>query len=167
MYVLQLASQRGWKVLTTCSSHNTDFVRSMGATTVVDYKTGDLTQAVQDFDAAAIIDCVDGTSCIGLAQRYVTIVGDKIGRDSMGGAAIYLWHPKMVMRTLLGRMGLGRSYDCVNFQSRKDWLEETLGLDRSKIVIDSTWEFDQVKEAFAKLNTGRARGKVVVKVCLN
>lgn len=28
-------------------------------------------------------------------------------------------------------------------------------------------EFDQFKEAFAKLNTGRAREKVVVKVCLD
>ncbi|KAH0173286.1 NAD(P)-binding protein, partial [Aureobasidium melanogenum] len=166
MYALQLASQRGWKVLTTCSSRNTEFVKSMGATSVVDYKTGDVAQAVRDFGPAAIIDCVGGTSCIGLAKRYVTIVGDKTGRDSVGGAAIYLWNPKMVIRTLLGKMGLGESYDCLNFEFRKEWLEETLNFDRSKIVVDSIWGFDQVREAFAKLNTGRARGKVVVKVCL-
>ncbi|KAG9694891.1 NAD(P)-binding protein, partial [Aureobasidium melanogenum] len=166
MYVLRLASQRGREVLTTCSSRNTEFVKSMGATSVVDYNMDDVAQAVRDFAPAAIIDCVGGTSCIGLAKRYVTIVGDKTGRDSMGGAAIYLWNPKMVIRTLLGKMNLGASYDCVNLEFRKEWLEETLNLDRNKIIIDSTWNFDQVKEAFAKLNTGRARGKVVVKVCL-
>jgi len=165
MFVLQLASKRGWEVRTTCSSRNTDFAKSMGATSVVDYNTEDVAQAVRQFNQAAIIDCVGGTSCIGLAKRYVTIVGDKTGRDSMGGAAIYLWNPKMVIRTVLGKVGLGRSYDCVNLEFCKEWLEETLSLDRSKIILDSTWEFDQVVEAFVKLNSGRARGIVVVKVC--
>jgi NADPH:quinone reductase-like Zn-dependent oxidoreductase len=164
MFVLQLASKRGWEVLTTCSSRNTDFVKLIGATSVIDYNTNDVAQAVQQFNPAAIIDCVGGTSCIGLAKRYVTIVGDKTGRDSMGGAAIYLWNPRMVIRTILGRVGIGKSYDCVNLEFRKEWLEETLSLDRSKIIIDSTWEFDQVVEAFAKLNSGRARGKVIIKV---
>lgn len=136
----------------------------MGAKTVVDYNTQNVPQAVQEFQPAAIIDCVGGTSCLGLADRYVTIVGDKTGRESMGGAAIYFWNPQMVARMLLGRAGLGKSYDCVNLEFRKDWLEETLSLDKEKIIIDSTWEFEQVKEAFEKLNTGRARGKVIVNV---
>lgn len=165
MFVLQLASKRGWEVLTTCSSRNTDFVKSMGASSVVDYNTEDVAQAVQLFSPAAIIDCVGGTSCIGLSKRYVTIVGDKTGRDSMGGAAIYLWNPRMIFRRTLGKVGLGKSYDCVNLEFRKEWLEETLSLDRNKIILDSTWEFDQVVEAFKKLHSGRARGKVIVKVC--
>ncbi|KAI5209101.1 GroES-like protein [Aureobasidium subglaciale] len=164
MYVLHLARERGWEVLTTCSSRNIDFVKSMGAKHVVDYNTDNVPHAVREYEPAAIIDCVGGTSCVGLAKRYVTIVGDKTGRDSMGGAATYLWNPKMTIRTLVGRLGLGKSYECVNLAFRKDWLEETLNLDRSKIIIDSKWEFDQVKDAFAKLNTGRARGKVVVMV---
>ncbi|THX61024.1 GroES-like protein [Aureobasidium pullulans] len=164
MYVLQLAAQRGWEVLSTCSSRNAEFGKSMGATRVVDYNTSDVPQAVGEFEPSAIIDCVGGTSCIGLANRYVTIVGDKTGRDSMGGAAIYLWNPQMVMRTLLGKIGVGKSYACVNLKFQKEWLEETLSLDREKIIIDSTWEFDQAKEAFAKLNTGRATGKVIVRV---
>ncbi|OBW66640.1 MAG: FAD/NAD(P)-binding domain-containing protein [Aureobasidium pullulans] len=164
MYVLQLAAQRGWEVLSTCSSRNAEFVKSMGATRVVDYNTSDVTQAVGEFEPSAIIDCVGGTSCIGLANRYVTIVGDKTGRDSMGGAATYLWNPQMVVRTLLGKIGVGKSYACVNLKFQKEWLEETLSLDREKIIIDSTWEFDQAKEAFAKLNTGRATGKVIVRV---
>ncbi|THX40860.1 GroES-like protein [Aureobasidium pullulans] len=164
MYVLQLAAQRGWEVLSTCSSRNAEFVKSMGATRIVDYNTSDVPQAVGEFEPSAIIDCVGGTSCIGLANRYVTIVGDKTGRDSMGGAATYLWNPQMVVRTLLGKIGVGKSYACVNLKFQKEWLEETLSLDREKIIIDSTWEFDQAKEAFAKLNTGRATGKVIVRV---
>ncbi|THX24494.1 GroES-like protein [Aureobasidium pullulans] len=164
MYVLQLAAQRGWEVLSTCSSRNAEFVKSMGATRVVDYNTSDVPQAVGEFEPSAIIDCVGGTSCIGLANRYVTIVGDKTGRDSMGGAATYLWNPQMVVRTLLGKIGVGKSYACVNLKFQKEWLEETLSLDREKIIIDSTWDFDQAKEAFAKLNTGRATGKVIVRV---
>ncbi|KEQ94582.1 hypothetical protein AUEXF2481DRAFT_5478 [Aureobasidium subglaciale EXF-2481] len=143
MYVLYVACERGWEVLTTCSSRNIDFVKSMGAKHVVDYNTGDVPHAVREYNPAAIIDCVGGTSCVGLAEKYVTI---------------------MTMRTLAGKLGLGQSYECVNLAFRKDWLEETLDLDRSKIIIDSKWEFDQAKDAFAKLNTGRARGKVVVMI---
>ena len=164
MYVVQLAAQRNWEVLATCSSRNTEFVKSMGASTVVDYNANDVPDAIKQYKPAAIIDCVGGTTCLGLADRYVTIVGDKTGRSSMGGAAIYLWNPQMVARQLLGRFGLGKSYDCINLEFKKDWLEETLKLDQEKIIIDSTWQFDQVGEAFERLNTGRTRGKVIVKV---
>lgn len=165
MYAVHLATARGWTVLATCSSRNAEFVKSMGATTIIDYNNTSVSTAVKDFGPDAIIDCVGGTECLTLAKRYVTIVGDKTSRASMGGAAIYLWYPRMLARMIMGRLGLsGLKYDCVNLELKIKWLEEALGLPTEKIVIDSTWKFEQTKEGFERLNTGRARGKVVIKL---
>jgi len=37
-------------------------------------------------------------------------------------------------------------------------------LPAEKIVVDSTFAFEDVKKAFERLNTGRARGKVAVEI---
>jgi len=83
----------------------------------------------------------------------------------MGGAAAYLWYPTMLARMMLGRLGLtALKYDCVNLEFKKDWLKESLQLPQDKVVINSTWKFEQAKETFEWLNTRRARGKVIVTV---
>lgn len=165
MYAVHLAKRRGWRVVSTCGARNGEFVRGMGADVVVDYTRGGVREQVERERPDAIIDCVGGTECLGLARRYVTIVGDKTDRGLLGGAATYLWNPQMVLRTLLGKVGLrSEAYECVNLELRKDYLEETLELDEEKIVVDSTFSFNQVKEALDRLNSGRCRGKVVVEV---
>ncbi|KAF2218844.1 hypothetical protein BDZ85DRAFT_64884, partial [Elsinoe ampelina] len=166
IYTIHLARKKSWTLLSTCSSRNTSFVRSLGADTVVDYtsSSSSVPDALRAFDPDAIIDCVGGTQCLGLAPRYVTIVGDKTSRADMGGALTYLWNPRMVVRSLLGKVGLGPSYDCVNLEVKGRFLEEALGLDAEGIAVDSVFGFGEVREAFARLDTGRARGKVVVSV---
>lgn len=167
IYTVQIAKSTGWTILASCSGRNTDFVKGLGASQLVDYTTSPtaVVDAVKQFTPHAIADCVGGTECIGLAPRFVTIVGDKTSRATMGGPAIYLTHPRMVLRWLLGYLGIGNSYDCVMLEPRKEWLEEATKLDPDKdIIIDSVYDFEQTKEAFERLNTGRARGKVVVEI---
>ena len=165
MYTVHLAASRGWTVLSTCSGRNTEFVSSLGASKVVDYTKYNVGDAVRDFAPAAIIDCVGGTECLGIAPRYVTIVGDKTSRSTMGGSLLYLTSPRMVLRKVLGMLGWGEHYDCIILAQNKDFLQEAVdSLPKEKIAVDSTFSFEQVKEAFARLDTGRARGKVVVEV---
>jgi len=164
MYTVYLAKKRGWKVVTSCSGRNAEFVKSMGADEIIDYTNESVPEKVKAAGPDAIIDCVGGTECLGIAKRYVTIVGDKTSRLTMGGPATYLWTPRMVYRWLMGRLGWGEVYDCLMLEGRKDYLQEATELSLDKIVIDSTFKFDQLKEALERLNTGRARGKVIVEV---
>lgn len=164
MYVVHLASRRGWTVAASCSGRNAEFVRSMGARETVDYTAESVPDRLREFAPDVIIDCVGGTECLGIAKRYVTIVGDKTNRYTMGGANTYLWNPQMVLRALLGRVGFGPSYTCVNLEFKYPFLEEILSLPKDTIIIDSTFDFNQVREAFDRLNTGRTRGKVIVRV---
>lgn len=46
----------------------------------------------------------------------------------------------------------------------KSYLEEATKVPEDKLITDSIFEFDKAKEAFERLNTSRARGKVVVQV---
>ena len=167
IYTVRIARERGWTVLSSCSSRNTDFVRGLGANELVDYTSSPdaVVNAVTAFKPNAIVDCVGGTECIGLAPQYITIVGDKTSRSTMGGSLLYYTHPRMVLRWLLGRIGLGNSYECIILEPRKEWLEECTKLKGDdEIIIDSTFDFGRAKEAFERLGTGRARGKVVVEL---
>lgn len=122
IYMIQIARKRGWRILSTCSGRNVEFVRQLGAEHIVDYtKASDAVKsAVSCFQANAIIDCVGGTECIGLVSKYVIIIDDKTSRSSMGSSFLYLTTPRMVVRRLLGYLGLWNSYSCIILKTRKD-----------------------------------------------
>ena len=168
IYTILLAKKRGWKVLSTCSGRNADFVReTLGADEIVDYTKQNVREEVKKFKPDAVIDNVGGTECIGLSKRYITIVGDKTGRTSMGGPLTYYisFAPIQWLRWARGRLGLGESYDIIMLDStRKEWLEEAKTLSMDQIIIDSTFSFENAKAAYERLNTGRARGKIIVEV---
>lgn len=178
MYTVRIAKQRGWRVLSTCSARNVEFVKNqLRADEVIDYTAvsslpAEILQKLQDpvqkGEGVVIVDCVGGTECLdhpelgGKITRYVTIVGDKTDRSSLGGPAIYANYPRMLVRWALGRVGLGVSYDCVILEARKEWLDEagqTLG--RDEVVVDSTFKFDELPKALEKMVGGKVRGKLV------
>ncbi|CAK3828809.1 2-methylene-furan-3-one reductase [Lecanosticta acicola] len=174
IYSIILAKWRGWKVVATSSGANKDFVTNhLKADAHVDYTKQDVRKGVSDFQPDAVIDCVGGTECIGLpsSKRYVSIVGDKTGRTAMGGPYTYydVWHPLNAatqwLRWAKGNLGLGEAYDVIILSPRSDYLEDAIKtLSSEDIHIDSVHAFEDAKKAFERLNTGRAKGKVVVKV---
>lgn len=180
MYTIRIAKSRGWRVLSTCSSRNVEFVKNqLRADEVIDYTAvpssslpaeilRKLQDPVQKGDGVVIVDCVGGTECLdhpelgNKIKRYVTIVGDKTDRSSLGGPAIYANYPRMMARWALGKIGLGVSYDCVILEAKKEWLDEagqTLG--RDEVVVDSTFKFDELPKALEKMVQGNVRGKLV------
>ena len=174
IYTIILAKRRGWKVLATSSGKNKAFVtETLGADEHCDYTTQHVRATVHPFYPAAVIDCVGGTDCVGLpsSKRYVTIVGDKTSRSSMGGPATYYnplsYHtPIQWLRWYRGYMGWSQEkYDIIMLQMKTEWLEEAkTTLTPDQLFIDSVFKFEEAKAAFERLNTGRARGKVVIKV---
>lgn len=141
---------------------------------------------------AVVLDCVGGTSLIPHLEHlilddpaspelgiYVTIVGDKTSRDAMGGAVTNLYAPAQALRTIRGTLHdyipswlpgrswvAGKRYACIRLMPTKEklesygWYKEHGG----KILIDGVYPFDQAREAYARLESGRAKGKVVLEV---
>lgn len=185
-YAVQLAKKElGATVVATCSGRNADFVKELGADTVIDYTSEDVPARLRelrpDGGYISIVDCVGGTEAVDLAPEVLaprsaaypaggsltTIVGDKTSRSSMGGSILYLTHPRMLLRMLRGWTGWGFRYSCIMLANRKDWLAEVGHLVTGaglRVEIDSEWQFEEVEKAYERLNTGRARGKIVVHV---
>ena len=57
-YAVQLASRAGLRVISTASSRDTEYVRKLGATQVIDYKSMDFASVVSDADI--VLDTVGG-----------------------------------------------------------------------------------------------------------
>ncbi|GAA6053460.1 hypothetical protein JCM3770_005176 [Rhodotorula araucariae] len=185
-HVVQLASKRlHFRVVATCSSDNAEFVRSLGASDIVDYRAGDvaaqLTALRPSEGYLSIIDCVGGRAVLDHASSLVaprtrafsaggsftTLVGDKTARSALGGSWLYLSHPAMLVRMLRGWAGYGVRYACIMFRNDRGWLAEVGHLvadEGFEVVVDSEFQFEEVEQAFERLNTGRTRGKVVVHV---
>ncbi|KAM3417243.1 hypothetical protein BST61_g5501 [Cercospora zeina] len=174
MYVILLAKKEGWKVVATSSGKNREFCTEvLRVDRHVDYTKQDVREGVEAFEPDAVVDCVGGTECIGLksSKRYISIVGDKTGRAVMGGPYTYydVLHPLTAatqwIRWAKGKIGLGESYDVVILSPKKEWLEDaTKTLRKEDLHVDSVFAFEDAKKAFERLNTGRAKGKVVIKV---
>ncbi|KAK4055234.1 hypothetical protein OIV83_000514 [Microbotryomycetes sp. JL201] len=191
LYAVQIAKQTlGARVIATCSSRNAAFVRdNLGADVVVDYTSENVVDRLLELRPeegyTAIIDCVGGIDLIPhlnalLAARnkqlypeggsYTTIVGDKTDRSRLGGSTIYLWNPSMVIRHLKGWLGLGPRYACIGLTASAEYLQKAVEAtkpDRPRetvVQIDSEYEFENVPKAFERLDSGRARGKVIVRV---
>lgn len=57
-FAVQIAKARGARVIATCSTRNVEFVKSLGADTVIDYKTQKFDELVKDVDM--VLDPVGG-----------------------------------------------------------------------------------------------------------
>lgn len=188
IYAIQYASRElGARVVATCSSGKADFVRSLGASEIVDYTSESVLDRLEQLKPSegytTILDCVGGTELLAastlrslLVKRssrckeggaYISIVGDKTGRSQMGGPATYSQYPWMNIRHFLGYIGWQPRYATIMLTPSSEFLEEAKKLSERygedfQIPIDSTFEMGQVLEAFERLNTGKAKGKVVV-----
>lgn len=116
----------------------------MGADEVVNYTVESVRNCIRAWNPDVIVDCVGGTECLGIARRYVSIVGDNTARTALGGSISYLFHPHMMLRWLCGRLGWGEKYDCINLDQKKEYLEEAVGLLLlEKIMVDSSFAFEE------------------------
>ncbi|KAJ1307465.1 hypothetical protein OPQ81_001565 [Rhizoctonia solani] len=184
---VQMAKALGATVIAICSGKNADFVKEHGADEVIDYTTEDVpSTAISIGPYKVIYDCVGGTQLIphlstllapiptpnephhppAAAGTYITIVGDKTSRTAMGGHITYLTTPSMLFRSIKGYAGLGPKYYCVNLTTGEEEmraLKEWSAAGRVKPVIDGEpYAWSKLGEAYARLESGRAKGKVVV-----
>jgi NADPH:quinone reductase-like Zn-dependent oxidoreductase len=170
IWTIQIAKALGCHVTTSCSSANIDLCKSLGADEVLDYKaTPDvihqLSSKGQIFNLT--VDNVGIPSNLYKASNLFLVpngkfvqVGMPIGLGPLGQVASNFLLP--------GFLGGGkRKYSMLIVKPNADdfsqlavWMKEG----KIRAVIDSTFEWDDAPKGFEKLKTGRAKGKIVVKV---
>ena len=167
---IQIAKILGLQVTTTTSTKNVDFVRSLGADVVVDYAKNEPIPGELD----AVFDTLGTTelSSIAATKRGGVVVG--IGGLPDGEFARQ-WLPVFVRpaiwmmtgkrRRAAARAGVRFRYlfmrpDGAELAELASWIDAgTL-----KPILHRTYPLAEIREAFAELERGRARGKIVVTI---
>jgi NADPH:quinone reductase-like Zn-dependent oxidoreductase len=159
-FAVQIAKSMGAEVTGVCSTRNVEMVRSIGADNVVDYTKEDFTKGAQRYDV--ILDNVGNHSLSDLRRvmtpdgNYV-MVGGPSGRwlDPMPrafGAVVQSWFVSQEMSMFISQL------------NKKDMtvLRDLIAAGKVTPVIDRTYKLSEVGKAVEYLETGRARGKVVI-----
>lgn len=171
---IQLAKHLGATVATTTSTSNIELVRSLGADVVVDYKTEDFEARLSGYDL--VLHSQDAKTLekslrvLRAGGRLVSLSGppDPAFAEEIGAP----WYVKLVMRLLsFGTRRRARDLEAeFSFLFMKASGEQLRALaalvDGGAIrpVVDKVFPFASTNEAIAYVETGRAKGKVVIKV---
>lgn len=173
-FAIQLAKHLGAVVATTTSEANIDLVKSLGADIVIDYKKDDFENILKDYDV--VLNSQD-TKTLEKSLRILKPGGKVISisgpPDSDFGKQINAnWFLKMLFKFLSAGIrkkakNLGVNFSFLFMKAQGEQLNQITKLIESGIikpVMDKVFPFEQTNEAMAYVETGRAKGKVVVKV---
>jgi len=171
---IQLAKHLGARVAATTSSANLDFVKSLGADVGVDYKSEDFEEALQDYDV--VLNSLDARTLrkslnvLKPGGKLISISGppDPEFAQEMG----LNWDVRQVTGLLSYRIRKaakrrGVSYSFLFMKASGDQLREIGALvDAGALrpVVDRVYPIESIEKALAHVESGRAKGKVVVRL---
>jgi NADPH:quinone reductase-like Zn-dependent oxidoreductase len=174
-FAIQLAKHLGAYVATTTSEKNIALVKSLGADLIIDYKTEDFSKILKDYDLVLH------------SNREKIVLEQSLGILKKGGQLISLvgpptpefaqeiglaWHLKFVTKLLSSSakkkaQKLGVRFKFLFMRADGKQLSEITKLIEAGIikpVIDKVFPFNQTNEALTYVETGRVKGKVVIKI---
>ena len=171
---IQLAKHIGAYVATTASAGSADWLRSLGADLVIDYKTQDFEAELRGYDVvlhsqdASALD--KSLNVLRPGGRLVSITGPATPAFATEVKAPWFLKPvfwAMSRSTLKKARQRGVSFDFLFMTANGAQLEKIAALiDAGHIrpVVDRVYPFAETNVAIAHVESGRAKGKVVVKV---
>jgi NADPH:quinone reductase-like Zn-dependent oxidoreductase len=172
-FAIQIAKWLGAHVTTTASKRGEALVRSLGCDEVIDYTVQDISSAEGQFDAG--FDLIGGKT---LDQMFEVM---KPGTRIVSVAAIP--EPQTAIRDLGGRRALSAIFWLISYGIRSRarragisyrylfmhpsgsdlaLLAELVEQGKLKVTVDRTYPFAKIAEALDYVESGRAKGKVVV-----
>ena len=171
---IQLAKHLGATVATTTSTANADLVKRLGADIVIDYRNQEFDKLLSGYDV--VLNSLDSTTLrksldvLKPGGKLISISGppDPDFAREQGLS----WALRQVMRLLslgIRRKAAARGvhYSFLFMRANGNQLGQIATLiDKGIIrpVVERIFPFDDTNEALALVETGRAKGKVVVKL---
>jgi NADPH:quinone reductase-like Zn-dependent oxidoreductase len=162
-YAVQIAKAMGAEVTGVCSTRNVELVKSLGADRVIDYTKTDFTNESARYDL--VVDNVGNHSFSAIRSvlqptgRHV-IVGTTSREPWLG--PMMSWIKATIVSPFVDQAPqfFMSSFNEADLRT----LAELMASGKMKSVIDQRFPLAQAADAIAYLETGRARGKVVVNV---
>jgi NADPH:quinone reductase-like Zn-dependent oxidoreductase len=171
---IQLAKHLGATVATTTSAANIELAKSLGADIVIDYKKQDFEKQLSGYDVVLNSlgpDTLEkSVSVLKPGGKLISISGPpdpafarQIGASLFLRLAVRLLSWKI--RRKAARRGIG--YRFLFMKANGEQLGEISKLIEAgaiRPVIDRAFPFDQTPQAMAYVDSGRAKGKVVISI---
>ncbi len=174
-FAIQLAKHLGAFVATTTSAKNSALVKNLGADLVIDYKTQDFSTILKEYDV--VLHSNKDTKILEKSLQILKPNGQLISlvgpptpefAEQIGLG----WHLKLVTKLL--SLGIKKKAKKLNTKfsflfmkadgKQLSQITKLIELGVIKPVIDKVFPFEQTNDALAYVETGRSKGKVVVKV---
>lgn len=171
---IQLAKHLGATVATTTGTKNIDLVKSLGADVVIDYKTQDFEKVLSGYDL--VLNSQDGKTLakslnvLKPGGQLISISGppDVPFAKSLGLNLFLRFVMRMLSRSALKKAkSRGVRYSFLFMRAEGQQLGQIARLIETGVirpVVDKVFPFAQTAEALAYVETGRAKGKVVITV---
>jgi len=175
-FAIQIAKILGAKVVATASGKNEQFVRDQGADEFIDYTKVSLPQYLASnppspkyhliFDAVALVD----PSLYTYSSAYLAPNGVFVTSGPLPKNSSEIWQMvKHVFAAFTPKWlgGISRAWTFIALQNNKadlETLQKYIAEGKLKPVVDSVYEFEDVLKAYDRMISGRATGKIVVKV---
>ncbi len=160
-FAVQMAKAYGAEVTGVCSTRNLDMVRSIGADHVIDYTKRDFTRTGQKYDL--IYDAVGNRSVFAMRRAL-----KPNGICAMAGfTTLPLLFSNIILGGIISKLGTKHIGSMgVAKLNRADLLIIKDLLESGKVVpvIEKSYPLSQTAEAIRHLETGHARGKLVITV---
>jgi len=171
---IQLAVWMGAFVATTASPRGEALVKSLGADTAINYREQKFKDVLSDYDSAFILtrgrDLTDSFDILKQGAKVVSVasIDPAAARDYLGLGRLLtalVW----VANTRIRRHSRSRgvSYRSLFMHPSGDDLDVLARLvdgGQLKPVTDRVFPFEQIPDAFAYLEEGHAKGKVIVRL---
>jgi NADPH:quinone reductase-like Zn-dependent oxidoreductase len=158
-FAVQIAKALGAIVTGVCSTRNVDMVRSLGADHVIDYQQEDYTRNGQQYDiildAAAYRSLADNQRALAPKGVYVLVGGS--GGQFLQVMVLGRWRSKKHGQQL-------RTFVKHPTQQDLTFVKELLEAGRIAPVIDRCYPLREATEALRYLESGHARGKLIITV---
>ncbi|MCD9019704.1 NADP-dependent oxidoreductase [Parachryseolinea silvisoli] len=173
-FAIQLAKHLGATVATTTSATNIDLVKSLGADVVIDYKKDNFETMLNGYDV--VLNSQDQKTLEKSLQvlkpggKLISISGPP---DIEFAKKIKApWYVQLIMKLLSSgvkkkakRLNVGFSFLFMRAQGRQlSKITSLIDLGVIRPVIDKVFPFEATNEAIAYVESGRAKGKVVIKI---
>lgn len=161
-FAVQIARSVGAEVTGVCGPANVELVRSLGADHVIDYTRDDFTRGAERYDL--ILDNVENRS-LAECRRALARNGTLVLNSGTGarGIAMLIRLVKPLVLSPFGRQKLCRYLSTPN-QDDLVALKTLVESGKLRPVVGRTYPLSGTAEALRYVESGHARGKVVIAV---
>jgi len=160
-YAVQIAANIGARVTAVCGPTNQELCRNLGASETIDYRLENFETYQDKYDV--VYDVIGRSSpkkcknCLRENGRYISTI-----------PSLSMAFQSLASKILAGfRFGGGRTAHLILVKPHGNDLAAMADLitsNKMKSLIDSTYPFDEVYKAFDRIQTWRAKGKVIVEI---